>query len=122
MIGVVIPLAVWAICRWWKLPAWYLWQFFAGFCLIANGAYISIGALVPVGDAVDLLRHGAAAWQFLAFGLLACPAGLWLWNGLGPQFGFGPTASRISPAAAYTSCGLLLLLIVLELVFADRGI
>jgi hypothetical protein len=46
-----------------------LWQransmgwFFAGFCLIANGAYLVFGTLDRVGDCGEMLRTGTPAW------------------------------------------------------------
>jgi len=110
----------WAAWRRYKLPGWYLWQFFAGFCLIANGAYIGVGAIVPVGDSSDLLQHGAHRWQFAAFGALTLPSGLWLWNGLGAHFGLASSGPKVSRAAAYVSLGLLLLLILIELTVGSR--
>ena len=42
-----------------RVPGLYLWRFFTGFCMIANGLYIAVGSFDRVGDAGDLLRHGA---------------------------------------------------------------
>lgn len=54
---------------------------FGGFCLIANGAYIGVGAFADrAGDAADLLRHGAPRSLLAACGALAMLAGLWLWH------------------------------------------
>src|SRR5690606_19206569 len=47
----------------------YLWRFFAGFCLVANGVYIGSGVLLPVGDAADLVRLGATPWSLGLFGV-----------------------------------------------------
>lgn len=55
-------------------------EFFAGFCLIANGAYIGIGSIEGIGDAGDLLRHGAAAWQLVVFGAVSAIGGLFVWH------------------------------------------
>ena len=60
-----------------------LLQFFAGFCLLANGAYIGVGGFDGVGDAGEMLRHGTPMWAMLAFGISACALGLWLWHRLG---------------------------------------
>ena len=55
----------------------YLLQFFAGFCLIANGAYIGIGSFGKIGDAGDkLLRHGSPIWSLWLFGAVCFPFGL----------------------------------------------
>jgi hypothetical protein len=53
-------------------------QTFAGFCLIANGAYIGLGPWMTAGDGRDLLRHGAPAASLVAFGVVAVSAGLYL--------------------------------------------
>ncbi|HWB11081.1 MAG TPA: M50 family metallopeptidase [Pirellulales bacterium] len=67
-------------------------RFFAGTCLIANGAYLGIGGLFgdPNGadDAHELLRQGAHAWQLQLFGLVAASAGLVVRHRLGRRLGF----------------------------------
>ena len=55
-------------------------DFFAGFCLIANGAYIGLGSFERIGDAGDLLRHGSPPWLLPAFGVSAIAAGLLIWH------------------------------------------
>lgn len=60
----------------WRLYA----DFFAGFCLIANGAYIGLGSFERIGDAGDLLRHGSPQWLLLAFGVAAIAGGLSVWH------------------------------------------
>ena len=34
-------------------------MFFAGFCLLANGAYIAVGSIDKVGDCGEMLKHGS---------------------------------------------------------------
>lgn len=58
-------------------------QFFAGFCLVANGVYLGAGWTTRAGDAGDLLDHGTPAAALVAFGLTATGAGLYLWHRLG---------------------------------------
>lgn len=53
---------------------------FAGFCLIANGAYLGCGIFVDAGDAADLLRYGTPHWILVLFGAAAAAAGLYLWH------------------------------------------
>lgn len=55
-------------------------DFFAGFCLVANGAYIGIGSFDHVGDAGDLLRNGSPQWLLIAFGLASATTGLYFWH------------------------------------------
>jgi hypothetical protein len=116
--GVVAPLVLLIFFRAVKLPLAYFVQFFAGFCLIANGAYIGLGSLARIGDAGDMLRHGSPMWVLWLFGAAAMPTGLYLWNGLGVHFGLGAAAGKVDPRAAYTSSALLLLTVVLELTFS----
>jgi hypothetical protein len=118
LVGVAAPLAALAIFRWAKLPGWHLLQFFAGFCLVANGAYLACGSLGEIGDAGDLLRHGAPLWLLWLFGLVTIPIGLWLWNGLGPYFGLGGRGGEASAVAAYVMLGLLVAVAGLELLLA----
>ncbi|HMP06069.1 MAG TPA: M50 family metallopeptidase, partial [Lacipirellulaceae bacterium] len=85
--GVAAPLALWALAlhrRWSTAP---LMRFFAGFALAANGLYLGLGSLRGMGDAGDLLRHGAPPWQLWLFGAVASAAGLALWHGQGRHFG-----------------------------------
>ena len=55
-------------------------RFFAGFCLIANGAYIGAGWVTRAGDAGDLLRLGTPVWYLIAFGIVCATSGLLLWH------------------------------------------
>jgi len=81
--GSVLPLLLLLLVpRRWS-TARNLVQFFAGFCLIANGAYLGVGWTMGVGDAGDLLWHGTPAWVLVAFGVVAVSAGLYLWHLLG---------------------------------------
>lgn len=96
LIGVMLPLLVWLGVR----SAWreggVLLRFWAGICLIANGAYIGVGSLERVGDAGDMLRLGSPAWVLWVFGAVCGVAGLALWNGLGKRMGFARGGQRAS--------------------------
>jgi len=70
-------------------------QFFAGFCLIANGAYLFAGSFLSTGDAGDLLRHGAPHWLLVATGAIGAAAGLFLWHRLGPRRPTRPLESEV---------------------------
>ncbi|MDB5340895.1 MAG: hypothetical protein JWN70_6514 [Planctomycetaceae bacterium] len=86
LVGCLLPLFVWgaaARCGWrWS----FLLRFFAGFCLVANGAYIAAGSFDRVGDCGEMLRHGSAMWQLWLFGIVTVPTGFRLWHGLGKEF------------------------------------
>ena len=92
--GSMLPLAILAAAR---LARWryrHVSRFFAGFCLIANGAYLAVGWLLTDGDAADLVRLGAPTWTLIASGVAAVAFGLLLWHGLGPRFGLGSRPAR----------------------------
>src|ERR1019366_9319444 len=48
--GVLFPLTLWGAIAALQLPSSFVFRFFAGFCLIANGAYIAVGSFDQVGD------------------------------------------------------------------------
>ena len=118
LFGIALPGAMMLFARVANCRGWYVLQFFAGFCLVANGAYLAFGSIGRIGDAGDLLRHGAAPMLLWLFGLVTIPTGLWLWNGLGPHFGLS-SDGRVDRAVAYVMLTLVVVLIVLELAFAS---
>ena len=115
IVGVLLPLALLVVARATRWDKSYLVQFFTGFCLIANGAYIGAGSFGGIGDAGDMLRLGSPIWSLWMFGLVAFLLGLYLWNGLGPHFGLGASAGKVDHRAAYVSCVLLLLTVIVAL-------
>lgn len=83
IVGSALPLV--ALCL---LPSRFpiarrMVQFFAGFCLIANGAYIGIGWIDQVGDCREMLQNGVPIWSLVAFGCVSLSAGFYLWHRLG---------------------------------------
>jgi hypothetical protein len=116
--GTLIPLVLLAIVRVVARKYTYLAAFFAGFCCLANGLYLAAGSIGGVGDAGDLQRHGAAPWQLWLFGVPTSILGLWLWNGLGPQFGFGPANGRVDSRVAVGLGMALALIVLLELLLS----
>jgi hypothetical protein len=119
VVGVALPLVLLAVCKTTKSKWAYLVQFFSGSCLIANGAYIGAGSFRQIGDAGQLVRQGSPIWCLWLFGVITIPLGLYLWNGLGPHFGLGQAARKVDRGAAYLSCALLLVAVVLEAVFSS---
>ena len=113
--GVVVPLLIWLVARSlrWSVAFWL--RFFAGFCLIANGAYLFVGSFDHIGDAGDLLTYGAPIWLLWLFGLTTIPTGLRLWHGLGPQFGLGPDGHRVSWRSASLSVTLVVTIVLVEI-------
>lgn len=118
--GCLLPLLCWAVasaCRW---RFWYLARFFAGFCLIANGAYLLIGSFDRVGDTGEMLALGSPHWTLLACGAAAWAVGLLLWHGLGPQFGLKQKQPKVDHAAALAVTAALVLLVAVELLVGSR--
>jgi hypothetical protein len=114
--GCLLPLSVWLAARLVRFRFDYLLRFFAGFCLIANGAYIGIGAVVGVGDAGDMLRHGCPVWAAVVFGFPAIACGLYLWHGLGPHFGLKDTTNGVDAAAVWFVGSALAIVVLAETV------
>ncbi|TWT31395.1 hypothetical protein [Blastopirellula retiformator] len=112
--GAMAPLIVWLAMRLGKSKHEPLAAFFAGFCLIANGAYLGAAIRSPVGDAAEILKQGGAVWQLAAFGGVCVPLGLWLWNGRGGYFGFGREADEVTTYGAAIACGVLAATVVGE--------
>ena len=117
VLGSLLPLGFLAAARTMRSPGLYLFRFFAGFCLVANGLYLLVDAFGRGGDGGTLLRHGASQWQLLTLAVLTTPIGFRLWHGLGQHFGLGPARGRVSHGAAITSTCLLAFVVGLELVF-----
>jgi hypothetical protein len=115
VMGVVLPLLLWGVAAGLHMPGVFVLRFFAGFCLVANGAYIAFGSLDKIGDCGVMLRHGTQLWQLWLFGGLTIPAGLWLWHRQGENFGLGRAKGKVNPWVAYGSFIFCLFLLVLEL-------
>lgn len=113
--GVMFPLAMWIVSKFWIKPLSGWLRFFAGFCLIANGCYLGYGVIEPVGDAEELLRYGTPIWMLGLFGVITIPLGFRLWHGLGSQFGWGPSGRQISWRHALMTSIVLIIVVVLEL-------
>jgi hypothetical protein len=120
VLGSLIPLCAWALVKVFRLRFVYLFQFFAGFCLIANGCYPGVGTFFNVGDAGDLARYGCHRWLMLLFGLVCVPTGLFLWNGLGPHFGLGEAGGKVDRKAALATLGLVLVIVIVEVLTDSR--
>ena len=79
--GAIFPVMVWGISVLFRFKHAYLFRFFAGFCLIANGAYIGCDfSKIGPTDAGLLIQHGAPRFLLILFGLICVPLGLFLWH------------------------------------------
>jgi hypothetical protein len=111
--GVLCPLVAWSISAALRMPGSFVLRFFAGFCLIANGAYIGIGSFEGIGDCGDMLRHGSERWQLWLFGAVTIPVGFLLWHHQGEHFGLGAAAGSVNRVVAYTTLAAALSLLAL---------
>jgi len=116
LLGALLPILLWLVAAAAKMPGNFVLQFFAGFCLIANGVYISLGSFGHIGDCGEMLRHGSAFWQLWLFGLVTVPAGIWFWHGPGAEFGVGKSPKVVSPTIAYAMLGIVLTVVAAELI------
>ena len=117
--GCLLPLM---FCLFARRIGWkhlHLVWFFAGFCLIANGAYLGMGVVNPVGDAKVLLELGTPRWLLGLFGVSAVGTGLWFWNGIGKRFGMGKSADDVDSREIVALCVLVVLIVVMELVLSS---
>jgi hypothetical protein len=112
VIGILLPLAGWAIAARLRFRGSFLLRFFAGFCCIANGLYIGLGSFGAIGDCGEMLRHGTSRWQLWLFGAIVPPLGFLLWHRQGIHFGLGHDAAEISTRQALITCSLCVALIL----------
>jgi hypothetical protein len=113
--GCGLPLAAWLIIRRLAPRRAYLARFFAGFCLVANGAYLGADAFIAGGDARELMAHGTPSWLLAALGLPAVGWGLYLWHGQGENFGLGGAKGKVDRRAAAGVAVVLAVVVALEL-------
>ncbi len=101
ILGSLIPIIIpWFVPNRYAALQDMVW-FFAGFCLIANGAYISFGAFDRVGDCDVMLLHGSPLWVLLAYGGVSLAIGMFVWHRLGSIQLFLREPSLIDPVYTY---------------------
>ena len=93
-------------------------RFFAGLCLVANGAYIGLGSFNQVGDCGEMLRTGTPLWPMLAFGAVAVALGVYLWHGLGSLVHFITNPKLVTPPMACAAFGVLLAGVIASVVLS----
>lgn len=101
LVGVAIPLTLAALARLARPSAQRYANFFAGFCLIANGAYLAVASYTGIGDPGEMLRNGTPRWLITATGSAAFVAGLWMWHRTSEEFGFGLNPRSVNSREAF---------------------
>jgi len=112
LIGIILPMLFYAVALKLTRREAFVLRFFAGFCLIANGAYIGVGSFDGIGDAGQMLRNGSSHWHLWLFGILTVPAGLWFWHRQGANFGLGANGRDVESTVTYVTAFACALLIV----------
>lgn len=120
IIGCLLPLAVMLSVPKQLQVLRKIAEFFAGFCLIANGTYISFGTFNSIGDCGEMLRTGTPSWVMLVFGVVAISTGLTLWHRLGSFKDFQDNAHLVSPNYAYIAFCTAVSMSLLELAFSSN--
>ena len=120
ILGCVIPAVVWLL-----VPRRFgfvrgMAMFFAGFCLLANGAYLFVGSFERIGDCGVMLQHGSPLWSLLGFGVITIPLGFYLWHRLGSIKQFFADPSVVDPVIVYALLGVLVVLLALEIGISPR--
>lgn len=95
-------------------------RFIAGFCLVANGAYIAFGSVDRVGDCGEMARTGTPAWIMVTFGCLAMLLGILMWHRLGSIRRFVQDPTLVPPRMAYALLLALVALGIAESLLSSR--
>ena len=114
ILGCVIPITTWLAIPRRFVAVRNIAMFFAGLCLLANGAYIAFGSLDRVGDCGVMLQNGSPLWLLFAFGALTIPLGFYAWHSLGSVKQFLSDPSHVDPTIAYALLIALVVMLVLE--------
>ena len=114
--GILFPLLIWGIWKSVRFPEVHLPRFWAGFCLIANGAYFG-GDFSQRGptDAGLLTELGTDRFSLVCFGIIAIALGLTLWNGQSRYFGWGRQAIPVRWQTALTLFCLVIMIVIGEI-------
>ncbi|MEI6785422.1 MAG: hypothetical protein WCQ21_31370 [Verrucomicrobiota bacterium] len=116
LFGAILPLSFFGLALACRVPGLYLFRFFAGFCLVANGVYIGTGWLVnDEADPWVMTQNGSPVWLLVLFGLFTAPLGLYLWHRQGRYFGLAEARGKVNMSAALISAALLIVLAGAEL-------
>lgn len=119
VVGMLLPLMLWSSMKLLAVRLQHLRQwngltdvalFFAGFCLIANGAYLVFGTADRVGDCGEMLRTGTPASVIYAAGGIGILIGFYCWHRLGSLRSFLNSPERtIGETAAILAATLLVI-------------
>ncbi|QEG25131.1 hypothetical protein [Mariniblastus fucicola] len=118
VLGCAIPVIGWRLVPRQLHVANKIAMFFAGFCLLANGAYIAIGSFERIGDCQTMLQHGSPNWTLVAFGAITAIAGISIWHQLGSIREFLSDPSLVNGKTAYLTLLAAAVLAAVEFTFS----
>lgn len=116
IIGSALPLLAFLVAKACRLADIYLFRFFAGFCLVANGYYIALGHAEGGADTAVMMMHGSPRWVMVFFGILTASLGLYLWHRQGIYFALGEANGKVNRRAVIVSVSLFMAITVVELI------
>jgi len=119
IVGCIIPIAGWNLVPRRATTVRKIAMFFAGYCLVANGGYISLGSFDHVGDCGVMLQSGSPMWTLFAFGVLTISAGFYIWHRLGSFKRFLSDPSLVDSGTVRVLLFALVLVIMSEMMFSS---
>ena len=118
IIGCFLPLLVMPFARGGSTIWRNSYQFFVGFCFVANGAYIAFGSFSLIGDCAEMYRTGTPVWVMVSAGGLACAYGITLWHRLVSMKDFLRNPEHVSIPATLAVTAVLTSIVLLECYFS----
>ena len=119
IVGIVLPLLILVGIPRGRLVACNVARFFAGFCCVANGAYIAFGSVHHVGDCGEMFKTGTPLWLMIAFGSASMSVGLYLWHRMGSLYRYFSDTNPITAKTAGAAFGLLIVVGSVLLILAN---
>lgn len=109
--GSLAPLAIWKLISQDATIIRTCCGFFAGFCCVANGTYLSFGIINHVGDCGTMLSLGCNKLMIIAYGITSLIIGFAIWHQLGSP------GQLIRDNSWYTARHIMTTLLLLVIVF-----
>ncbi len=119
IVGCVMPLMLWGLAALRRMSCAFVFKFFAGFCLIANGIYIGYGWLEEGGDASDLHALGESGLMMTIAGTITAVIGLALWSHVREEFGFGKETREVSVRLVIGTAALFVALLIVGFLLSN---
>lgn len=116
-LGCLLPLTIWLLFPKRLVAVRNCLKFFAGFCLVGNGAYLLFGLPGRVGDCGTMLNCGTNPTVMISYGFVSITAGFWLWHQFGSPRRLFSEQFTIRSSLAISTMGMLFVVVTIELLF-----